>query len=139
MKAPGFIVNMMKIANDTTQNVNIRQLALANMQNCIRQHWNPSQGEYSICEQDRQILKGSFLDAISGVAQEKKLVNLYKGMSYDLIAMEYPTKWPNLIDDLNKRLLESENQNDIYASLVILQQAFKVHEYMIDEDRYLLE
>ncbi|KRX11054.1 Armadillo-type fold [Pseudocohnilembus persalinus] len=135
----GFCVSMMMIANNSSLDIYVRQSAMTNLSQCIKQFWNPvdPQNSYMISQQDKGAIKGSILDALINVANEKAIVKIYETIIYDLIALEYPQNWQGLLETLSDRLVNSQNFNEIYACLIFVRQAYSVHQVFQGEERKL--
>ncbi len=60
----GYSIKLIMISDDQNNDINLRVFALTEFSRIIKDHWRPKNGRRPLQDKDRDLIRGSLLDAV---------------------------------------------------------------------------
>lgn len=127
----------MQIVMEANVELPVRQAAAVFFKNEVVNYWYEKEGkngqiEYSIHEQDKELIRNSIIEAI---ALSPPLIRNSLGMSLSsIIKNDFPGKWPAIVEKI-ALFLQSADPNKWYGGLAAFHYLAKNYEYKNNTER----
>ena len=114
---PQTFIELIDIASEKHNAVNIRQLSLLCLRKLITMHWSagfPSFiGPPGVGEEGKDIIRSSLLNLLANANNETKITSTVTYCIVQICAVDFPDEWPGLLDYLNDIILNQHSENAI--------------------------
>ena len=102
----------MIIADNRANTLFQRQFALTELNRAVKYNWNHVTPTLRIPQSDQQLIKENILEAIIRADDQPQLHKIFKEIVYNLILLQFPAEWPDLIQKIFEKLQNSSKFSD---------------------------
>uniref|UniRef100_A0A6B2KX71 Importin N-terminal domain-containing protein n=1 Tax=Arcella intermedia TaxID=1963864 RepID=A0A6B2KX71_9EUKA len=123
--SPGFVATLFKLVGANDAPLDVRQAATILFKNLVHKRWHESE-EDPLSDEEKAFVRSNLLQVL---CMAPRLIEVQLGqVLFDVLKMDYPDKWPNLIPDL-MQLISSQDPAKIRGALFCLHIIAKRFEY----------
>ncbi|KAI0296781.1 armadillo-type protein [Multifurca ochricompacta] len=122
-RQPAFVIHLLQLVLDVTQDNAVRLAASVYLKNTVKLGWLEDD-EHPISLADKEAIKPRLVPAMIALSNaNEKAIRAQIAESVSLIAeLDFPEKWPDLID----QLIQSLSSSDFHTNLGVLETAHSI-------------
>lgn len=143
-KIIGFTPTLLEITLDQELELHLRQAAVIYLKNNVMKFWDSSPAiqeggqidptVFVIHDMDKKIISDSIVDSIVRCGQNQLVMHLSSIVNV-MIKVDFPHRWPNVVDKIHYYLAQTNDYNAWNGALLTFYQLAKIYEYKSTVER----
>lgn len=135
-----YIASLLQVSIDNSLPIEVQQSSAIELKNSIRRTWtkpkkanNATESAYNIDEEEKAMIRDSFISALSQVAGNRKIIKILSDCLSTLARADFPKNWPNLVNQIHQNI-QSGDLSLCIASLVTVDKIIKATRMQVNQN-----